>query len=546
MEHGTGPVMEHRTGPVMEHRPGPVMEHRPGPVMEHGTGPVVEHRPGPVVEHRPGPVMEHVDVLVIGGGPVGITTALLMARRGLSVRVLERAGEIYDLPRAIVMDDEIQRVFQNVGLQEQLREITTPLQGAEFVRPTGERIIGLETPENPVWPLGHHPTVTYYQPELEAFLRGAAVKAGAELFLEVDVTQVRQVGGPQAVVHAHAIDTDGIEQHHTADWLIAADGAASPIRKGLGVAFIDQGFDQGWLVVDIELTRPVASLSRFVQQICDPTRPTTYVIGHADYRRWEFQLQPGETATEMVDPDRVWELLRPWLTPDDARLVRAVVYRFHATVTERMRVDRIFLAGDAAHQMPPFLGQGLCSGIRDASNLAWKLALVTEGRAGDSLLDTYGEERLPHAAGVVAHAVDVGRLIDQLSGREPQVLGLDAAYGGGREFPHLEHGLLSGDHPAVGRQLRQPVVQGQLLDAFLGAGFTLLMRAGTSVPADLADRWARVGASTVYLPSGVLDNLVPQDGVVVVRPDRYVAAVATDQNDFRTISEQLLAMMVPT
>lgn len=477
------------------------------------------------VDVGPGP-----DVVIVGGGPVGVMTAILLAGRGFGVRVLEREPEVYDLPRAIVMDDEIQRVFQDAGLIDGLRAITTPLQGAEFVTPSGERIVGVEIPADADFPLGHHPTVTYYQPELEAFLRSAAVDAGVDLQLGVTVTGVAE--------HADGVTAHTDTGSHTARWLVAADGASSPIRKALGISFVDQGFDQDWLVLDVRLRRPVPTLSPFVQQICDPARPVTYVVGHGDYRRWEFQLQPGETRDEMAADARVWELLEPWLTPDDAELVRAVVYRFHATVADSMRAGRVFLAGDAAHQMPPFLGQGLCSGVRDAANLAWKLRLVDDGVADDALLDTYGSERLPHAAGVVAHAVDTGRLIDELSGRAPSNTGLDAAYGGGRPFPILEHGIRVGDHGAVGRQVPQPTIDGRPLDDLLGSGFAVVVDGDGLVDAATA-RWGDL-ASIVFVPLGTMPLALPPGGAVIVRPDRYVAAVAHDSAEFAASSDALL------
>lgn len=466
------------------------------------------------------------EVLIVGGGPVGVMTALLLARRGFGVRVLERDREVYDLPRAIVMDDEIQRVFQGAGIIDGLRSITTPMRGAEFVRPGGERIIGFEIPPAAEFALGHHPSVSYYQPELEAFLRNEAIAAGVTVRLGVEVTSIEQT---DESVTAHTTDGD-----HTSTWLVAADGASSPIRKALGISFVDQGFDQDWLVLDVRLRRPVPTLSPLVQQICDPMRPVTYVVGHGDYRRWEFQLQPCESRDEMATDARVWDLLEPWVTPCDADLVRAVVYRFHATVADSMRSGRVFLAGDAAHQMPPFLGQGLCSGIRDGANLAWKLRLVADGIADDSLLDTYGTERLPHSAGVVAHAVDTGRLIDELSGRAEATTGLDAAYGGGRPFPRLEHGIRHGDHPATGRQIPQPTLDGRPLDDLLGSGF--------AVVTDTPLTHTRFGdlAEIVVVPPGTMPMVLPPGGAVIVRPDRYVAAVAHDTAELDVASVAIL------
>lgn len=494
--------------------------------------------------------MSEVDVLVIGGGPVGITTALLLAKREFSVRVLERDPDIYDLPRAIAMDDEIQRVFQNVGLGDELADIVTKMAGAEFVTVEGDRIVGLELTEDRSWPLGHHPTVAYYQPQFEAFLREAAVRSGVDLRLGVTADSPSQ---HDSSVSVDTVDLGGSVEHHTAQWLVAADGASSPTRKHLGINFIDQGFDQDWLVLDVALLRPVPSLPRFAQQICDPARPTTFIVGHDHYRRWEFQLQPGETREEMSSDERVWGLLRPWITPADAEITRAVVYRFHAMVADRMRAGSIFLAGDAAHQMPPFLGQGLCSGVRDAANLVWKLDLVREGDATDALLDSYGDERLPHASAVVSHAVDTGKLIDHLSGRVGSEIGIDAGYGGGRPFPCLTTGLLASDHPAVGRQLPQPRIEGRLLDELLGSGFAVVIDAdGTSGSdaepkevvgtAEVTAAWGNL-ATTVAVRTNDLPGLLSPGGAIVVRPDRYVAAVAENRSRFAELSSTLIGAM---
>jgi 3-(3-hydroxy-phenyl)propionate hydroxylase len=306
----------------------------------------------------------------------------------------------------------------------------------------------------------------------------------------------------------------------------------------LGIRFDSLGFDQEWMVVDVRLRDGAQSpLPQLVQQLCDPARPATFVPGHGPYRRWEFQLQEGETRESMTEPARVWELLAPWLTPADATIVRAAVYRFHGTVASAMRAGRIFIAGDAAHQMPPFLGQGLCSGVRDAVNLAWKLQLVAQGHAGERLLDTYEQERRPHAAGVVAHAVDTGRLIDQLAGRGGEQAGLDSAYGGQRPFPHLEHGMRTGDHPITGHQVgNAPLADGRRLDEAAGDDFAIVL-SDTDAEAfagPALDRWRGQGAI-------VLEGSVPfAAGAVVVRPDRSVAAVAVTAAEFTAQTDRLM------
>ena len=201
--------------------------------------------------------------------------------------------------------------------------------------------------------------------------------------------------------------------------MVACDGAAGTCAgNSPASSLVDLGYDQRWLVVDVMLSRPV-ELPDIIHQICDPQRPATFVPSARNHRRWEFRLGEGESDEQVSDPENVWRLLAPWLGPGDGELVRAAVYDFHATVAERWRQDRLFLAGDAAHQMPPFMGQGMCSGIRDAANLAWKLEAVLRDGAAGSLLDSYEVERRPHVERCIELSIEAGRLLDAPAFPEP-------------------------------------------------------------------------------------------------------------------------------
>ncbi|MDX2381819.1 MAG: bifunctional 3-(3-hydroxy-phenyl)propionate/3-hydroxycinnamic acid hydroxylase [Acidimicrobiia bacterium] len=483
-----------------------------------------------------------LDLLVVGGGPVGVAMGLFAVRHGLSATVVERVPEVYNKARAIGMDDEIVRLFQTVELAEEILDITTPIHGAEFVDPEGNRLTGIELPPGTLTPLGHPPMNMYFQPTLEALLRERAVEAGVDLVLGHEVTGFQQTeqGVDITVRPADAAATR--ERSMSARWMVGADGASSGVRKMLDIGFVDLGFDQDWLVVDTELTEHV-ELSRLAQQICDPARPTTFVPGHDRNRRWEFQIQPDDDREEIATDARVWELLEPWIDPSNAVITRSVVYRFHSTVAAEMRVGSVFLAGDAAHQMPPFLGQGLCAGFRDVANLVWKLQAVKEHWASDRLLDTYDVERRPHVTGVAEHACDTGRLIDQLAGRVESDVGTDSGYGGSRPFPHLTTGLLEGDHPMVGRQMPQPTIDGVRFDERLGPGFAVVCGEAPTVTAAVRDRWKAIGARIVVAPDALAAiPFVGPGEVIVVRPDRVVAAVV-DPEELGTATDRLLALL---
>lgn len=455
--------------------------------------------------------MSTVDVTILGGGPVGCLLAVLLDDMGVTNTVIDRDPEPYGLPRAIVMDDEIQRIFHDHGMGEWLAANTSRLEAADFVAADGTRIMGAEIP--PVALQGLPPVVCHYQPELDAMLRAEAERRGSQVRWGRTASSMEDRGDSVVTV---LDDGETIESR----WFVGCDGASSWTRKNSGLVLEDLRFDQEWLVVDVELLpgrEPDLPLG--VRQYCDPARPCTYVKGHRRFRRWEFQIQPDEDAHALDTPDGLWGLLAPWVGPDDARLVRSAVYRFHAVVAPSMRRRNVFLAGDSAHQMPPFMGQGLNSGMRDAMNLAWKMSFVKRGLGTDALLDTYSLERVPHVRSVVGHAADMGRLIDQLAGRESHGVDTESGYGGARPQPHIVAGVVAGDDPRVGHQFwHHPAVSAAVRAE--GASFAVVACEEIPMPAALAGLDARL----VVAPEAVTGA-----HAIVVRPDRYVAAVAVDE-----------------
>jgi 3-(3-hydroxy-phenyl)propionate hydroxylase len=467
-----------------------------------------------------------LDVTILGGGPVGCFLAVILSDMGVSNVVIDRDVAPYQLPRAIVMDDEIQRAFHDHGMGDWLQQNTEPLQRGDFVGPTNEVVIGADIP--PLGLQGVPPVVTHYQPDLDTMLRAEAERRGSQVLW--GRTAVNMVDTGSSVITT-------LDNGETVEsrWYVACDGASSWTRKHIGLVLEDLRFDQEWLVVDAELHEgAVVDLPRGVRQYCHKDRPFTFVQGVRRYRRWEFQVQENEDARQLNTEEGLWSLLQGMISPDTARLVRSAVYRFHAVVAPNMQEGNVFLAGDSAHQTPPFAGQGLNSGMRDALNLAWKLSFIKRGLATEKILDTYTTERAPHVRSTIAHAVDMGRLIDQLGGRVSHGVDIESGYGGTRPSPHIEQGIVFGDDPRVGHQFwYHPQVSTAV--RMNGASFAVV----TQAPIELPDTLQRIGAQFVIAPESVQGAYA-----VVVRPDRYVAAVAYDANQLSRASELLFASML--
>ncbi|MGZ5201977.1 MAG: bifunctional 3-(3-hydroxy-phenyl)propionate/3-hydroxycinnamic acid hydroxylase [Telluria sp.] len=347
-------------------------------------------------------VPDEVDVLLVGLGPVGATAANLLGRYGVNVLAIDKATQIYMAPRAIVLDNEALRILQMAGLEDGAFA-TCAIPKIEMHSP----LFGNYARANSAGHVDGHPQlVTFFQPELERVLRTRLTAYGSvHVALGVELDDYHE-----AEQHIHAVLklADGQTHLVRTRYLIGADGSHSKVRQLAGIAFDGKTFTQDWLVVDaVDVPTPIDH----VEFICDPRRPSPHMAAPGNRQRWEFMLHEGETREQMEQPEQIRRLLARWCDADQVTIERTAVYRFHARIVDRFSKGRVFLAGDAAHITPPFVGQGLVAGLRDVANLCWKLAWVTQGRAAPAILDSYDLERRPHAKVIIQMALWMGRLV---------------------------------------------------------------------------------------------------------------------------------------
>ena len=445
------------------------------------------------------------DVAILGCGPVGALLANLLGQAGLDIAVYERDTAVFPLPRAVHFDGEVMRIFQSAGLSERIAPIARPSsQGMHFVTAEGQTLMvrrGVQGRGPQGWPNNWY----FHQPALEQILR-----AGLARF-------------PNVAIHLGCEIADVGELD--ARLIVGCDGARSLARRAIGSRQRDLGLHQPWLVVDL-LCKPgsprVRALPDYTVQLCDPERPMTIVnVGHGR-RRWEIMLMPGDDPARLTEPGIFWPMMARWLGPEDATLERAAVYTFHSVVQEGWRKGNLLLAGDACHQTPPFLGQGMCAGMRDAANLAWKLAAVLRDGAPDSLLDTYESERRPHVEAFIELAVRLGTILQETD--PTKAAERDRRFTAGAAMfdfpqPQLGPGCRSDAPPPVGTIFPQPLLpDGRLMDEAIGTRFAVVGDVGR-----LADR----RRDAVVLP-GVGADWLAQRGLraALLRPDRYIAEVA--------------------
>jgi 2-polyprenyl-6-methoxyphenol hydroxylase-like FAD-dependent oxidoreductase len=505
------------------------------------------------------------DVVQIGYGPVGQTFAALAGKFGCKVGVYERYPSLYGLPRAGHVDHEIMRIFQSIGCAAAVERDALRSHKYEWRNAAGQLLLDFEWNADGI--SGWASDYLIFQPDLEDALDDI-VRSTPTVSVNLGWEAVGIIQFPDHVQLTVRDTADPTRTRKvTARYLIAADGGNSFARKALGIDWADLGFSQPWLVVDFREKRPL-SLPFENGQICDPARPMClFQLGKA-HRRFSYMVMPGEEEWAK-QPDTAWSLVRRWVGPDDVELVRQATYVFESKLLDNWKVGRILFMGDSAHVMPPFMGQGMCSGIRDAANLAWKLALVLAGQSAEDLLDSYCAERKPHVADLTRLSMDVGRIsctTDPEAARKRDEALLAGKRPDTAPFPGLADGIfMAGANPVEAALVGRLGPQGRIeldgkagrADDLLGSGWQLVSRQDprhllSSRACEVLDS---IGAKILHFDGSTA--AVDADEVyarffeahdvsaILVRPDFYIYGAAQTPDRLNAPVEQLERMLSP-
>ncbi len=519
------------------------------------------------------------DVVQIGYGPVGQTMAALLGKTGQSVAVFERWPSTFSLPRAAAFDHEIMRVLQGIGCAEKIEEKVVPFIHYHWVN--AKREILLDLPYGGVAASGWENGYLMFQPDVERALDEAARSyPNVELNLgwqaeeitehedHVEVT-FRKGDIPEPGKWVATNETRTVR----ARYVVGADGANSFTRNKFDIKTKDLGFEAEFLVVDIRPNDPKI-LYHLPEgyQVCDPARPTTVVsrLGN-EHIRFEFMLLPGEKKEDMLDLEKIHELTKEWILPEEGTIIRKIVYRFNSNIAENWQNNRVFLIGDAAHVTPPFMGQGMCSGIRDAKNLAWKLDLVLRDKAEESLFESYQVERYDHCKTLIEMAMELGKIICIPDEKEAEKR--DEAFLSGNippfpEMPILTNGILHKNQNGetlspTGELSLQDFVsyQGKTgrFDDIIGQGWTIISTKSDprdvltnnqialleQIDAKIVHISNEENTDTVYDLNGKYAAYFNEKGLdaVIVRPDFYTFAGVQTLEELPGVVDDLLSQL---
>ena len=485
-----------------------------------------------------------VPVVIVGAGPTGLAAATLLAQHGVECLVLERWGDIYPQPRAVHLDDEIYRIIGRLGIADEFAAASRPCRGLRL-EDRSLRVLA-EFPRQASGRNGFPEASMFDQPELESLLRANLGRLPlATIRGNTEVTGLVQSGA--GLVRVECSDR-GDGGHHSilARYVLGCDGANSMTRTAIGATMEDLRFQQSWLVVDIATDADLGQWEG-VHQVCDPHRAATYMRVGTTHHRWEFRLLAGETADDYREIEKLQPLLAPWtgkLPVDRLEIMRVAGYTFHAQVADRWRDRPVFLLGDAAHLTPPFIGQGMGAGMRDAMNLAWKLAGVLHGDLPSSVLDSYEAERKPHVRTMIRRAKlmgtamtaggEAGSLVRRVLAPRMHHLSWLPFLSTATETPPVGRSDLAMRPPLgrtlVGRQCPNASIDGgRHVDDVVGGRFAVVTSTDPSA-AQRAHVDQRGGVLIVTRPGSELDRWLRagRSTAAIVRPDATVLRAGRD------------------
>lgn len=511
------------------------------------------------------------DVIIVGFGPTGKVLARQLVERGHSVAIIERWPAAYPLPRAVGFDHEIKRMFHALGIAPEVERISRSVRHYVWYNADWKVLVDLDHGQESV--SGGSIGYMFNQPDLERILETSLTGSrNLDILTRHEALAVRDLGDCCEIdVAPYDEDRKQARTDETRTlrgrYLVGCDGANSLVRRAIGCAIFNHGFDAEWLVVDVrphDLDRlPVPDAAQW----CNPARPATIVPSGVASRRWEFMLLEGETPAEMSEEGKVWELLAPWMKPEDGALIRRAVYRFRSHLARQWRKGRLLIAGDAAHLMPPFMGQGMCSGLRDAWTLGWRLDLVLRGLIPEKTLDDYERERGPHVDQLIRLSMQMGRIVcvsDPMAAHQR-----DAAFFAGKappvpNFPDITGGAVRRRPDGAlqrGAGMLLPHVSLEAdglvrrLDDLTGRNFVLIVaadRAKVDLAGaervffdDIGGRIIEIGTTTFRDVDGRLDALFAHTGAcaVLARPDFYAFGFAYTPQDIPALVHDAAAQL---
>ena len=486
--------------------------------------------------------MNHFDVIIVGLGPSGSIAALLLESYGIKVLAIEKEKEIYSLPRAVTISDQGFRMSQLAGIDHIYEENSTVLGGARFTDKDLNTIGNAIDLDGLISQNGWPPSSLFHQPYTDQAIREKLEKSRVDILLEHQFQHLNYQDKKNTIKVLNLKDQEEIE--YTYRYLIGSDGGSSLVRKELNIQQIDLEYNRDWVVVDVELKNE-NTLGDQVIQVCDAERLTTFVPSHLPFRRWEFIIHEHEDKNTFLDEKKIQELISKWLKPEEYRIIRKAVYQFHSVVAKNFQKDNCFLVGDAAHQAPPFMGEGMMSGYRDAVNLAWKIAATIKNGLNEKLLESYEQERIPHSKFVVKNSAGIGELMEAYaSTKDPKEVPIDLVEKGYGSFilPNLSRGLFFGGKANKtmhsGEIFPQPVLYHnkkivKRMDHILGSNFSLVSKYTFNVSEENKRFLEMLGCKSLILKDEYIEEnswlkfFMEEEKAYLVRPDRYIFGSTT-------------------